>query len=205
MLGVKYILTSTEVEGTKLLLVANYEDIEMYCHNMGMVNVPSVFVYENPDAFPRVYLTSSVETVSRDETLRALNTYDSEDIALVEEDIPGILDYRSGVAKIKSYSPNRIAIEAELDGSGLLVLSEVWYPGWKAFVDGKETEAIRTNYLLRGVYLGPGLHNVEWLFRPASWLYGRYVSLITMSLSVVLIASRLLLRRTKREDPAHNR
>jgi len=204
LLGVKYIHSPKQFNVSRLKLAAKFDDLRMYCHNKGMLSIPEVFVYENPEAMPRVYLTSNVEVISRDQVLAKLSEVESGDLAFVEENSPGGPSCRNCMATIKSYSPNRIEVEADLDGAGLMVLSEVWYPGWRAFVDGEETEVVRTNYLLRGLYLQGGHHNVELIFQPKAYSYGRYVLLLTMAASIALIGWISFLRKAKIEEPAHN-
>lgn len=77
---------------------------------------------------------------------------------------------------IEKYAPNHIVITAQTSQGGLLFLSDVYYPGWKAFVDGEETKIYRANYTFRSVCLGPGDHRVEFRYRPTSFLVGAIVS-----------------------------
>ena len=70
-----------------------------------------------------------------------------------------------GSIKMTSYAPNKIVYDAEIDGKQLAVFSEVYYPeGWTAKVDGKETEILKVNYLLRGLELEGGKHTIEFTF-----------------------------------------
>ncbi len=69
-------------------------------------------------------------------------------------------------ASIAVYTPNRMVVEADADKPGLLVLSEVWYPGWRAKVDGVEAPIQRAEGVLRGVWLEAGRHTVEFRYAP---------------------------------------
>ena len=69
-------------------------------------------------------------------------------------------------ARIAAYTPNRILVEVNLETPGLLVLSELWYPGWRALADGQEIPILRTDAILRGVYLDSGSHTVEFTYTP---------------------------------------
>jgi hypothetical protein len=94
-------------------------------------------------------------------------------------------------AELVHLSPNRLLVTAT--GPGLLVLSEVFHPGWQATVDGEPAEIVVANAVLRGVYLGEGIHRVEMVYRPwavpagailslaalAFWLVGRGVAPVT--------------------------
>jgi hypothetical protein len=73
--------------------------------------------------------------------------------------------------ELLSWSPERIEIRAQ--GPGLLVLSEIAYPGWRVWVDNVPQPAERFNGLLRAAQLSPGEHNVIFVFRPTSLVLGR--------------------------------
>jgi len=79
-------------------------------------------------------------------------------------------EYRANQIQSLSWEPNQIMVEAT--GSGLLVLSEINYPGWVAFVDGEERELVVTDDLLRSVYIGEGRHRVVFSFRPFRYYIG---------------------------------
>jgi hypothetical protein len=72
------------------------------------------------------------------------------------------------VVKITAYEPNQLAYEVQSDKGGVLVFSEIYYPGWTAKVDGKPVEVGRVNYVLRAIHIAPGNHKVELDFFPKS-------------------------------------
>jgi hypothetical protein len=206
LLGVKYILSPVASEKPgKLQLVAEFHEVRMYSHNRGTITVPDVFVYENPDAFPRVYITSQTETVPPEDSLAALIDLVPGEGAIVEHDPPFALDAGISTAEITSTSPNRIEIQAKLEGNGLLCMSEIWHHGWRAIVDGKEQEVARVNNLLRGIYLRPGTHTVEMVFLPGTYSRGRYVSLVTMICVFTTVVVRPVVRKKRVENTASDR
>ena len=70
-----------------------------------------------------------------------------------------------GEVKLTKYKPNHLTYEANVKGNQFVVFSEIYYPdGWKAFVDGKEVNIVKTNYLLRGIELSGGKHKIEFKF-----------------------------------------
>ena len=85
-----------------------------------------------------------------------------------------------GAAKILKYSPLEVLIEADLKRSGTLRLSDTYYPGWKAFVDGRETGILRADRVFRAVSLGPGRHLVRFVYDPLSFKLGLWISGLTM-------------------------
>ncbi|HTY13488.1 MAG TPA: YfhO family protein [Candidatus Omnitrophota bacterium] len=84
-----------------------------------------------------------------------------------------------GSVTIESYAPENVVVSADSPAGGRLVLADNYYPGWKAFVDGKETAIKRTYYLFRGVDLAPGRHEVKFVYDPLSVKLGAGISLAT--------------------------
>jgi len=87
-----------------------------------------------------------------------------------------------GQVRLVEYSPSRLAIEVEQAYDGLLVLSENYYPGWQAKVDGREVPIVRTNAVLRAVEVPAGEHRVEMAFKPVSVALGAAISATTLLL-----------------------
>jgi hypothetical protein len=89
----------------------------------------------------------------------------------------------TGTARITDSRPNSVRIEAQLQREGFLVLSDVYYSGWSARVDGHPAKIFQTNSVFRGLPLSPGSHTIEFDFRPSSVYVGAFVSLLTLALS----------------------
>ena len=86
----------------------------------------------------------------------------------------------AGEARIVRDDPERVVVRADTRGGhSLVVLADTYYPGWKATVDGEDTEIVRTQHLLRGVVVPAGTHTVEFRYVPWSWRVGWIVSLLT--------------------------
>ena len=94
------------------------------------------------------------------------------------------------------YSGNKLTLNFHMPESGMLVLSEIYYPGWKAFLDGKEKEIYKANYLFRAVYAPEGNHHLELVFEPAHFTIGM---VFTISFLMMLIALFALGLRKKSE------
>ena len=86
-------------------------------------------------------------------------------------------------------------LEASLPADGLLVLSEVYYSGWRVQVDGQPVPCLRTNLMLRGVPLPAGTHRIEMGFRPWTVPTGLALSVVTL---VAALLWTLTLRRNSR-------
>jgi len=93
-----------------------------------------------------------------------------------------------GTARLAESLPNRQVWEVETPAAGLLLLSEVYYPGWRAEVDGREAPILRANTVLRAVPLEAGTHRVVLTFRPWTAAAGVAISVLTLLLAVVGIA-----------------
>ena len=85
-------------------------------------------------------------------------------------------------AEIRTYQSERVAIEARCTTPCLLVLTDLDYPGWEVRVNGEFEDIVRVNTLFRGLLLGPGLHQVKYLYRPHSFRIGAAITLSTLAL-----------------------
>jgi uncharacterized membrane protein YfhO len=83
---------------------------------------------------------------------------------------------------ITKYQPNRIEVDCASDSDTYLVLSELFYPGWQAYLDGNKVQILRADYLLRAVPLAAGRHNVVFVYRPASFVIGATITIFTLLL-----------------------
>jgi hypothetical protein len=91
-----------------------------------------------------------------------------------------------------AYGPEAHALVARTPGPAYLVFSEVWYPGWRAWVNGSEVPIYRANFAFRALYLpGAGEYLVEMRFDPAAWKLGLVTTLLTLLALAAWGASRL--------------
>lgn len=100
---------------------------------------------------------------------------------------PPALDRCAGAdsAWIVSYQPGRVLVRARAACRGMLVLTDTWYPGWRARVDGRRAAIYEAYAVVRGVVVGPGEHTVEFRFRPASVYAGAALSLLGLAAAVL--------------------
>ncbi len=81
--------------------------------------------------------------------------------------------------KIVTYEPNKIALDVSLGSPGQLILSEIWYPGWKVYDNGKEKIISKSHALFRSVSLSKGSHKVFFIFDPLSYKIGLVISIVS--------------------------
>jgi len=139
------------------------------------------FTYKNNAMLPRAFFVGRYEVMpDRVERLERLNDpqFDPSVTAILEREPNFAVEKpTASEADVTLYQPNRIELDVRTDKNSLLVLSEIYYPhGWRATVDGKETEIFKTNHILRSVYVPEGRHRVVFTFSPRSYTYSSLVS-----------------------------
>jgi uncharacterized membrane protein YfhO len=101
--------------------------------------------------------------------------------------------------KIVRYGPNALELQVDSKADGYLFLSDPFYPGWRAEVDGEEATILRANYAFRAVSVPAGSHRVSMAFRPGSWYVGLGITVFTVA--VLLILGVLAMTRRRRRRP----
>jgi hypothetical protein len=151
-------------------------------------------VYRVEGALPRAFVVGGQRVVGGGEQALDAGTaagFDGRRGAVTEGRVAGVPvggGSGSGVARIVSYGAERVVVRARSEGAGLLVLGDNYYPGWKAYVDGREVPIERVDYLFRGVRVGAGVSTVEFRYEPVSWRIGWIVSLIALAALLAAIA-----------------
>jgi uncharacterized membrane protein YfhO len=96
---------------------------------------------------------------------------------------------------ITESKPERVSITATTDQRGYLVLTDSWYPGWCALVDGQLAPIDRVDVLFRAVLIEPGSHTIVFEYRPDSFLIGAIIS--AASLIILIVYVGMSIGRTK--------
>ncbi len=144
------------------------------------INHPELtyFVLENRQCLPRTYLPRTVCAIpDRTARLAALSNpyWDPAEVAFTEVDC-GLTESAFGSAQITAELPNQLTVRYEASQDGLLVLSDSWDAGWKAFLGDREVPVLRTNHALRGVKVPPGIGQVVFRYEPASFYLGLWLA-----------------------------
>jgi hypothetical protein len=176
LLGVRYVIAySNLTEDLSYPLVYNSE----------------VSIYENPNAYPRAFVVHRYVTAQNyqqaQQILIGLN-FDARNEVVLEDPtgqlgsagVIGNATDNQAYVLITNYTPNDVTLNVSSDGSGILILTDTFYPGWKANIDGKPTTIYRADGLVRAVLIGPGVHVVEFNYSPWSFWAGALISTITL-------------------------
>jgi heme A synthase len=150
-------------------------------------------VIPNPYANGATWFVESIAEVnSPDEEIAELNKVDLTTTAIIDQSKfqLGDINYDpSSQIRLVKYHPNRLVYEASTNSNSLAVFSEVYYPeGWRAFIDGSETEILRANYILRALEVPSGEHTIEFTFEPKSYFIGNKIMWIS---SLILVSAIL--------------
>ena len=172
LMGVRYIFFNPRSENE-----ARYTGLELVRRD------DEGAIYHNPTALPRAWLVHAVEVLPDDEAvMERLTTpgFPVSTTALLTEAPPELAAARERErTTITRYTPREVTVEVQSAAPGLLVLSDAHYPGWEAFVDGQQAHIYTVDTILRGVVVPSGDHQVQFHYRPRSFLIGASVSLAT--------------------------
>ncbi len=171
VLGIKYAIISTQ-EGIRMiqakwympraillrnaLIIPNHEDHLTYLKNPGFNPTQTILLEKDINNFS--------QTLSSAQANRAVT--DS--------------------VQITSYSPNRIELRSESVGNNYLLLSELFYPGWHAYVNGNKVPILRADYLLRTIQLPSGYNHVVFIYRPMCLIFGCMITGVTLLILIFL-------------------
>lgn len=153
-------------------------------------------VLENRTVLPKAWLVSSVGVVPDfEQRLFILQdpVFPTSKVALVESPPPfAMLEPQAALAlpqnvSVPVYENNRIVVDASTSQNALLVLGEKYYRGWKSTIDGKATEIIPVNHVLRGVYLAPGEHQIEFVFDPLPFKIGKWLTILSFVFFTIML------------------
>jgi hypothetical protein len=154
-------------------------------------NAPYALI-EFAGALPRakLYATWQVSTNDTDtlQTLASPAFDPAQSVLIAAADLAApttTTNQNPGRVEFKNYAPKRIVLEAKTEAPAVLLLNDRFAPHWQVRVDGKPETLLRCNYLMRGVYLTPGTHQVEFVYAPP--VQALYVSLSAIGLGILLL------------------
>lgn len=193
--------------------------------NMGLLNMldtryvitrsqdqqqPMPVVQRNPEALGAAWFVKHISYVNGPiEAIKALDHLNAKDTAIMDNayKVAGAeqpaFDSAASI-KLVNYENDAIKYATSAKSSQFAVLSEVYYPeGWNAYIDGKETAYTNVNYILRGIAVPAGDHNIEFRFEPASYYTGqKLVYVANLLLWLTIAGSIFMLWRQSRQAKA---
>lgn len=155
-------------------------------------NGVSITVYHNPASLPRAYLAGDIavaRTVRQAKDILSQNDFIPGKTILTEEDIPVEIGSQP-LGTVQITGETLSAIQMKVTGNNrraVLVLSDTYYPGWQATVDGSPTRIYPVNISQRGVVVPPGDHLVQFRYDSEFFRIGSVITLVSMSLTFALM------------------
>lgn len=151
-------------------------------------------IFENKTSLARAFLIGDYQVAHQDQEVIDLmlsKKTDLSKIVILEKDPQITIEQCNNVTmednvKITSYTPNQVELSAESSCGKFLFLSDIFYPGWQAFVDQKETPILRANYVFRSVIIPPGQHQVVFRYLPPLFNIGLFASLASLGLIILI-------------------
>ncbi len=164
-------------------------------------------IIENTRALPRAKLYSNWSMPTNDEAtleILASQNFDPWETVLLATNTPvhqtaSASSNDPGTVTITDYHPKNIRLEADAKTAAILLLNDRSNPNWRVRVDGAPAPMLRCNYIMRGVYLTPGHHIVEFQFRPS--LNSLYFSLSAIVIGIILAGYLILTRSPAAAEP----
>ncbi len=182
MLNTKFILSTQPVQAPFL------EEVKTF---------GSESIYRLEGALPRAWFVSHWRILPAEEQLPSVidPTFRPDSLALIEQD-PGIIPGGAGrIVSITRPNAEQMEMKVEVDQDALLVISEVFYePGWKILIDGSPSPSLRVNYVLMGVPVEQGIHEVTLVYDSRAERLGSTLALLGWAGVIVLVGMGIVTR-----------
>ncbi|SEF40478.1 membrane protein YfhO [Xylanibacter ruminicola] len=193
----------TQVKGDSIYPVLNMLNTKYFIFPLeGGQTVP----IQNPYVYGNAWLVDKLDYVNNaNEEMEVIGKIDLRHQAVADAKFKEILgeaaeqDTASTVV-ITSYEPNRLSYEVNSGKGGVLVFSEIYYPGWTATIDGQPAKLGRVNYILRAMNIQPGKHQVELSFFPKTVDRTEAVAYTAYGILILLVVGAVFVEWKKRQD-----
>ncbi|PJJ75627.1 membrane protein YfhO [Thermoflavifilum aggregans] len=185
--------TATQSDSTILNAFSQSPVLNMLNTRYFILN-PQATPVKNSHALGNAWFISQVQwAANADSEMLSLNNFDPATTVIIDRryqhQLPAAQFETDSSAHIRltSYGLNELHYASQNNHNGFAVFSDIYYPaGWKAYVDGKEMPIVRVNYLLRGLYIPAGTHEIVFRFHPNTYFLGQRIS-FWASLFLILI------------------
>ena len=189
------------------------EDFQAVFNSTAAINMLNTkYVIYNPEAPPLInqyalgnawFVEKPVIVENANKEISAINIFNPSKEAIIDNVFKNQITKSSfpimenEKIELVSYQPDELLYKSYAREEKLAVFSEIYYPaGWNCYIDGKKSEYFRTNYVLRGMVLPAGEHEIKFVFEPSSYIVGNKISLAS-SILLVLIAAGYFLTKMK--------
>lgn len=190
LFNVRYLIGSSDDGGPGVRLVARFGDLR---------------VFERPYALPRAWAVRDVRVAATDDQDLDLTLHVPEPGATAVVRRPLALPIqgpslpRDQRETWTRYTPADRELDVTVTDNALLVVSEPWYPGWEASMDGRPAPIIQTDYAFQGIEMPAGTHRVVFRFRPTALFRGAALGAVALLLTVVAVTLDLVIGRRARD------
>jgi len=192
-LNVKYIASFApiKIDSGAFRLAAKFKNVPVYVTYKGLEE-SDFYIYENKGFRERAFFVEqAMNADSKKLALELLYRIDIRREAVIfppsRHAYGEIKSSPDDLVEIKEFYPGRLSIETKTAGERFLVVSEVWHPGWRARIDGKEHALHRADLALMGIFVPGGKHTVVLDFAPESFRVGFIVSISALTILLVII------------------
>jgi hypothetical protein len=154
----------------------------------------------NPDALGNAWFVNQVKVVNTaNEEINALTDFEPDSVAIMHKEFESLVANKTfqkmGEIKLTKYHPEKLEFTTNSENDQFAVFSDIWYgpnKGWQAYIDGKEVEHARVNYLLRGLPIPKGQHTVVFEFKPNAYYAGIKINMISSIIIILLLIAALV-------------
>lgn len=194
----------------------NYQTVDSTLARTNVLNMINTrYILINPETQPitnrhalgNAWFVNQVKVVENaDADVASLATIDISREATLDARFEGLLEKRtfqnepSASIRLTDYQPNRMVYQSETTAEQLALFSEIYYDkGWQAYIDGEKADHLRMDYMLRGMVIPGGSHEIVFEFHPRSYFLGTTVSVISSLLLLLLFLGAIYLHYSKSE------
>jgi hypothetical protein len=168
-------------------------------------------IFENKDTFPRSFFVNKFKVTDSYENAQKIisnSKFNFKKEIVLEKPLPkeeadliNSSNDNDSYAKILSYSANEVNIQTSSKSPSILILTDTFYPGWKAYVNGTETTIYRADGLVRAIFVPTGEHDIEFSYMPQSFVFGTYLSLGTaIVLTIFYVLPKIRHKENNKKD-----
>ncbi|MCP5097389.1 MAG: YfhO family protein, partial [Chloroflexi bacterium] len=172
--------------------------------------VNDIWIYENRNVLPRAFMVHHVVQQDEADVLETLHSADFNwhHSAIMTDSLPAAHQAQlsdkpirtDSQVVIQNYQGQTIDIFVETPTAGMVVLSDTYYPGWKATVDGKPTPIHQVDHTLRGIFVPPGAHQIQFTFQSNSLKIATFIAIISLLITAGIIGKQSLPKVRNQDD-----